>query len=128
VGKASALKVAVEASKNIIAGLAGTQAEQTPLTNARWRELAKDVGVGVFLAKTRGSFSARPESRGVRTKDGVISGRCGASSRACDRFDPDRGSRGQRLSICSMPGTVDPGGNRTIHAATAIGELASTRA
>jgi len=71
-GQASALKVAVEARKNILVA-GGTSSGKTTLTNALLAEVAKTSDRVVLIEDTRELQCKAPNLVALRTKDGVIS-------------------------------------------------------
>src|SRR5436190_4361888 len=124
-GQANALKVAVEARKNmLVAG--GTSSGKTTLTNALLAEVAKTSDRVVLIEDTRELQCKAPNLVALRTKDGVIS--LSDLVRSSLRLRPDRIPIGEvrgaeALDLLKAWGTGHPGGIGTIHAATALGAL-----
>jgi P-type conjugative transfer ATPase TrbB len=124
-GKASALKVAVEARKNILVA-GGTSSGKTTLTNALLAEVAKTSDRVVLIEDTRELQCKAPNLVALRTKDGVIS--LSDLVRSSLRLRPDRIPIGEvrgaeALDLLKAWGTGHPGGIGTIHAGTALGAL-----
>jgi type IV secretion system protein TrbB len=124
-GQASALKVAVEARKNILVA-GGTSSGKTTLTNALLAEVAKTSDRVVLIEDTRELQCKAPNLVALRTKDGVIS--LSDLVRSSLRLRPDRIPIGEvrgpeALDLLKAWGTGHPGGIGTIHAGTALGAL-----
>ena len=123
--QASALKVAVEARKNILVA-GGTSSGKTTLTNALLAEVAKTSDRVVLIEDTRELQCKAPNLVALRTKDGVIS--LSDLVRSSLRLRPDRIPIGEvrgaeALDLLKAWGTGHPGGIGTIHAGTALGAL-----
>ena len=121
----SALKVAVEARKNILVA-GGTSSGKTTLTNALLAEVAKTSDRVVLIEDTRELQCKAPNLVALRTKDGVIS--LSDLVRSSLRLRPDRIPIGEvrgaeALDLLKAWGTGHPGGIGTIHAGTALGAL-----
>src|ERR1700726_2678090 len=86
-GQARALKVAVEARKNILVA-GGTSSGKTTLTNALLAEVAKTSDRVVLIENTRGLQCKAPNLVALRTKDGVAS--LSDLVRSSLRLRPDR--------------------------------------
>src|ERR1700694_5128623 len=124
-GQANALKVAVEARKNILVA-GGTSSGKTTLTNALLAEVAKTSDRVVLIEDTRELQCKAPNLVALRTKDGVIS--LSDLVRSSLRLRPDRIPIGEvrgaeALDLLKAWGTGHPGGIGTIHAGTALGTL-----
>jgi len=124
-GQASALKVAVEARKNILVA-GGTSSGKTTLTNALLAEVAKTSDRVVLIEDTRELQCKAPNLVALRTNDGVIS--LSDLVRSSLRLRPDRIPIGEvrgaeALDLLKAWGTGHPGGIGTIHAGTALGAL-----
>jgi P-type conjugative transfer ATPase TrbB len=124
-GQANALKVAVEARKNILVA-GGTSSGKTTLTNALLAEVAKTSDRVVLIEDTRELQCKAPNLVALRTKDGVIS--LSDLVRSSLRLRPDRIPIGEvrgaeALDLLKAWGTGHPGGIGTIHAGTALGAL-----
>src|SRR6266446_4180639 len=124
-GQASALKVAVEARKNILVA-GGTSSGKTTLTNALLAEVAKTSDRVVLIEDTRELQCKAPNLVALRTKDGVVS--LSELVRSSLRLRPDRIPIGEMrgaeaLDLLKAWGTGHPGGIGTIHAGTALGAL-----
>ena len=124
-GHANALKVAVEARKNILVA-GGTSSGKTTLTNALLAEVAKTSDRVVLIEDTRELQCKAPNLVELRTKDGVIS--LSDLVRSSLRLRPDRIPIGEvrgaeALDLLKAWGTGHPGGIGTIHAGTAVGAL-----
>src|SRR6202047_1480167 len=124
-GQASALKVAVEARKNILVA-GGTSTGKTTLTNALLAEVAKTSDRVVLIEDTRELQCQAPNLVALRTKDGVVS--LSDLVRSSLRLRPDRIPIGEvrgaeALDLLKAWGTGHPGGIGTIHAGTALGAL-----
>src|SRR6266568_8993627 len=124
-GQANALKVAVEARKNILVA-GGTSSGKTTLTNALLAEVAKTSDRVVLIEDTRELQCKAPNLVALRTKDGVIS--LSDLVRSSLRLRPDRIPIGEvrgaeALDLLKAWGTGHPGGIGTIHAGSAIGAL-----
>src|SRR6267143_2836670 len=124
-GQASALKVVVEARKNILVA-GGTSSGKTTLTNALLAEVAKTSDRVVLIEDTRELQCKAPNLVALRTKDGVIS--LSDLVRSSLRLRPDRIPIGEvrgaeALDLLKAWGTGHPGGIGTIHAGTALGAL-----
>ena len=123
--QASALKVAVEARKNILVA-GGTSSGKTTLTNALLAEVAKTSDRVVLIEDTRELQCKAPNLVALRTKDGVIS--LSDLVRSSLRLRPDRIPIGEvrgaeALDLLKAWGTGHPGGIGTIHGGTALGAL-----
>ena len=124
-GQANALKVAVEARKNILVA-GGTSSGKTTLTNALLAEVAKTSDRVVLIEDTRELQCKAPNLVALRTKDSVIS--LSDLVRSSLRLRPDRIPIGEvrgaeALDLLKAWGTGHPGGIGTIHAGTALGAL-----
>src|SRR5712691_3887725 len=124
-GQAGALKVAVEARKNILVA-GGTSSGKTTLTNALLAEVAKTSDRVVLIEDTRELQCKAPNLVALRTKDGVIS--LSDLVRSSLRLRPDRIPIGEvrgaeALDLLKAWGTGHPGGIGTIHAGSALGAL-----
>ena len=124
-GQASALKLAVEARKNILVA-GGTSCGKTTLTNALLAEIAKTSDRVVLIEDTRELQCKAPNLVALRTKDGVIS--LSDLVRSSLRLRPDRIPIGEvrgaeALALLKAWGTGHPGGIGTIHAGAALGAL-----
>ena len=124
-GQANALRVAVEARKNILVA-GGTSSGKTTLTNALLAEVAKTSDRVVLIEDTRELQCKAPNLVALRTKDGVIS--LSDLVRSSLRLRPDRIPIGEvrgaeALDLLKAWGTGHPGGIGTIHAGTALGAL-----
>jgi P-type conjugative transfer ATPase TrbB len=124
-GQASALKVAVEARRNILVA-GGTSSGKTTLTNALLAEVAKTSDRVVLIEDTRELQCKAPNLVALRTNDGVIS--LSDLVRSSLRLRPDRIPIGEvrgaeALDLLKAWGTGHPGGIGTIHAGTALGAL-----
>ena len=124
-GQASALKVAVEARKNVLVA-GGTSSGKTTLTNALLAEVAKTSDRVVLIEDTRELQCKASNLVALRTKDGVIS--LSDLVRSSLRLRPDRIPIGEvrgaeALDLLKAWGTGHPGGIGTIHAGTALGAL-----
>lgn len=124
-GQAGALKIAVEARKNILVA-GGTSSGKTTLTNALLAEVAKGSDRVVLIEDTRELQCKAPNLVALRTKDGVIS--LSDLVRSSLRLRPDRIPIGEvrgaeALDLLKAWGTGHPGGIGTIHAGTAMGAL-----
>src|SRR6267143_1895174 len=124
-GQASALKVAVEARKNILVA-GGTSSGKTTLTNALLAEVAKTSDRVVLIEDTRELQCKAPNLVALRTKDGVIS--LSDLVRSSLRLRPDRIPIGEvrgaeALDLLKAWGTGHPGGVGTIHAGSALGAM-----
>jgi type IV secretion system protein VirB11 len=124
-GQAGALKVAVDARKNILVA-GGTSSGKTTLTNALLAEVAKTSDRVVLIEDTRELQCKAPNLVALRTKDGVIS--LSDLVRSSLRLRPDRIPIGEvrgaeALDLLKAWGTGHPGGIGTIHAGTALGAL-----
>src|SRR3981189_339140 len=121
----SALKVAVEARKNILVA-GGTSSGKTTLTNALLAEVAKTSDRVVLIEDTPELQGKAPDLVALRTKDGVIS--LSDLVRSSLRLRPDRIPIGEvrgaeALDLLKAWGTGHPGGIGTIHAGSALGAL-----
>src|SRR6267378_4902211 len=124
-GQANALKVAVEARKNILVA-GGTSSGKTTLTNALLAEVAKTSDRVVLIEDTRELQCKAPNLVALRTKDGVVS--LSELVRSSLRLRPDRIPIGEvrgaeALDLLKAWGTGHPGGIGTIHAGSALGAL-----
>src|SRR5712691_6353739 len=124
-GQASALKVAVEARRNILVA-GGTSSGKTTLTNALLAEVAKTSDRVVLIEDTRELQCQAPNLVALRTKDGVVS--LSDLVRSSLRLRPDRIPIGEvrgaeALDLLKAWGTGHPGGIGTIHAGSALGAL-----
>src|SRR5438270_10500591 len=124
-GQANALKVAVEARKNILVA-GGTSSGKTTLTNALLAEVAKTSDRVVLIEDTRELQCKAPNLVALRTKDGVVS--LSDLVRSSLRLRPDRIPIGEvrgaeALDLLKAWGTGHPGGIGTIHAGTALGAM-----
>src|SRR5579863_4623658 len=124
-GQANALKVAVEARKNILVA-GGTSTGKTTLTNALLAEVANTTDRVVLIEDTRELQCRAPNLVALRTKDGVAS--LSDLVRSSLRLRPDRIPIGEvrgaeALDLLKAWGTGHPGGVGTIHAGSALGAL-----
>src|ERR1700712_267609 len=123
--QASALKIAVEARKNILVA-GGTSSGKTTLTNALLAEVAKTSDRVVLIEDTRELQCTAPNLVALRTKDGVAT--LSDLVRSSLRLRPDRIPIGEvrgaeALDLLKAWGTGHPGGVGTIHAGSALGAL-----
>src|SRR5205085_11248662 len=123
--QASALRVAVEARKNILVA-GGTSTGKTTLTNALLAEVAKTSDRIVLIEDTRELQCEAPNLVALRTRDGVVS--LSDLVRSSLRLRPDRIPIGEvrgaeALDLLKAWGTGHPGGIGTIHAGSALGAL-----
>src|SRR3982075_1402924 len=119
----SAVKVAVEARKNILVA-GGTSSGKTTLTNALLAEVAKTSDRVVLIEDTRELQCKAPNLVALRTKDGVIT--LSDLVRSALRLRPDRIPIGEvrgaeALDLLKAWGTGHPGGVGTLHAGSAVG-------
>src|SRR5260221_6543462 len=124
-GQASALKVAVEARKNILVA-GGTSSGKTTLTHALFAAVAKTSDRVVLIEDTRELQCKAPNLVALRTKNGVAS--LSDLVRSSLRLRPDRIPIGEvrgaeALDLLKAWGTGHPGGVGTIHAGSALGAL-----